>query len=98
MHFRALASRHSRTRSACRDLVLRNAGRIGGEEFAILVEMGGQDTVQLAESLRLEIASNRHDRLFMRPGTVSLGVTPVATAETDLDAVLRRAGAKSAER
>ena len=89
------------------DLVLRNvartlrrglprgslAGRIGGEEFAILVEIGGQDAVQLAESLRLEIASNRHDRLFMRPVTVSLGVTPVATAETALDTVLRRADA-----
>lgn len=73
------------------------AGRLGGEEFAVLLP--GTDAAgagRIAENLRLAIAQEPiHDAALALRITVSIGVSHVAAAEQahDLDALVRAADA-----
>jgi diguanylate cyclase (GGDEF)-like protein len=80
-------------------------GRLGGEEFAIMLpQTGGKAAIEAAERLRVEI--ERH--VFETPAgplkaTVSLGIAPCDKSVADIDALLRRCdvalyGAKSGGR
>lgn len=80
----------------CRNTLRENdlIGRLGGEEFAILLpEADGERAKEIAERLRLSLASVRipleregHFRFF-----VSIGVTSLTGADEDIDALLKRA-------
>ncbi|RTZ43368.1 sensor domain-containing diguanylate cyclase [Candidimonas sp. SYP-B2681] len=69
-------------------------GRMGGEEFAILLpETGLEAAVEVAERVRIAI-SNAH--VSPKPGTqlvytISLGVTTLADHDDDLNVLLKRA-------
>jgi diguanylate cyclase (GGDEF)-like protein len=80
-------------------------GRIGGEEFAILLpQTNGKAALEVAQRLRRAI---EREAFATAAGTLkitaSLGVAPCDTSVTDIDALMRRAdvalyGAKSAGR
>ena len=71
-------------------------GRLGGEEFAILLpEAEGERAMEVAERLRLAAANVRmileregHFRFF-----VSIGVTSMLVTDGDFDTILKRADA-----
>ena len=69
-------------------------GRIGGEEFAILLpETNMAEALEVAERLRQEIASSR---LPLEEGlpvqfTVSIGVSSLATSDDNIDVLLNAA-------
>jgi diguanylate cyclase (GGDEF)-like protein/PAS domain S-box-containing protein len=71
-------------------------GRLGGEEFAILLpEAEGERAMEVAERLRLAAANVRmaleregHFRFF-----VSIGVTSMVVTDDDFDSILKRADA-----
>ncbi|MDD5034659.1 MAG: diguanylate cyclase [Methylococcaceae bacterium] len=69
-------------------------GRLGGEEFAILLpETGGEKAIEVAERLRKEIAAAQV-ALDGKPPlrfTTSIGVATVAPADSGIDTVLGRA-------
>jgi len=69
-------------------------GRIGGEEFAILLpETNRAEALEVAERLRLAVADSK---VPMKDGlpvqyTVSIGVSSVASADDNIDMLLSRA-------
>jgi diguanylate cyclase (GGDEF)-like protein len=69
------------------------AGRLGGEEFAILLTGADGEAAQtFAERLRLRVAQT--PAMYRRqpiPMTLSIGITPLTAADTNIDEVLRRA-------
>jgi diguanylate cyclase (GGDEF)-like protein len=80
----------------CREK-LRNidtAGRIGGEEFAVLLpQTGGKEAVLTAERLRKAVAKAETplgEGAFMR-FTVSIGVATLGGTSEGIDALLERA-------
>jgi diguanylate cyclase (GGDEF)-like protein len=70
-------------------------GRLGGEEFAIVVRgADADDGRQLAERLRAAVAAivvHHDDRAI--PMTASFGVTQIRSTDLDLDVALKRADA-----
>jgi len=68
-------------------------GRLGGEEFAILLpETSGARALEVAERTRVAVATTeiRSNGETIRI-TISLGVTTQRSADTDIDALLNRA-------
>lgn len=77
----------------CRQLVRQSdlAGRIGGEEFALLLpETAGPGALLLAERLREGVAALRCPGVT-QPLTISVGVAGVLPTETRIDPALSRA-------
>ena len=68
-------------------------GRIGGEEFSVLLlESGMHRGIEIAERLRQQAASNPlHLNETAVPYTVSIGVTTACASDESLDSIMRRA-------
>lgn len=86
---RVLVEIASRLKSKCREVDI--LGRIGGDEFAILlVEMGAKGAFEIAKRLRKEVANLpiRIEKVAIE-GTISVGVASMSQAPADTDALLR---------
>ena len=85
------------TVATCRALLRKSdmIGRLGGEEFAILLQhTGGQAALRVAEKLRKAIARHRVQGAAGPFGvTASFGVVSVDRTATDTDSLLERADA-----
>lgn len=80
------------SRASLRDVDI--IGRIGGEEFAILLpETGSKQAMEAAERLRIAVSNGRvamQDNLSLQV-TASFGVTTVNTDQANLDTLLNQA-------
>lgn len=83
------------TVAACRDLLRQSdlIGRLGGEEFAILLPHTGlQAALSVAQKLRESIAAQRFEGVDGPFAvTASFGIAALSTAASDLEAVLQQA-------
>jgi len=68
-------------------------GRLGGEEFAILLpDTETEGAYEFAERLRQRVAAQpTHSAAGDIPITISIGVTPFAPRDGNIDAILARA-------